>query len=349
MLRIKQWIIGTLCGLFVSFHIAVVGGLIGCPESLKLADTYSGGWTADRSQGRRNDDPDLIWEVPEWKDAGQGQTRLLYRDYKKVSGKTYQPRYQSKSPSCVGQAVAAAVDFLACVEILAGEPERMPPAPASAEVIYGLSRIEIGNVSRKYGGGSHNLWAVQAITQYGVVAQLNYPLIRQDLRKPSSSKAILFGRKGIPSGLEEVARVHPITDYVSIDSYEECRDAIYMGHPVVVGSNQGFGKKGRTRDSEGFLSPPWRLFFPSTWNHSMVIIGVCDQDRRGCLILNSWGSKWVKGPTRFGDEPKGSFWVDWDIIDRMVKQGDAFAIRGFKGYADYRVFSREETNVYNIN
>ncbi len=349
MLQIKQWIVGTLCGLFVSFHIAVVGGFIGCPEYLKLSDTYSGGWTADNSEGRRSEDPDLIWEVPEWKDAGQGQTRLLYQDYEKVAGKPYKPRAQGNAPSCVGQAVAAAVDFLACIEIMAGEPERLPPAPASAEVIYGLSRIEIGEVTRKFGGGSHNIWAVQAITRYGVVARLNYPLLNQDLRKPSPSKAVYFGRKGIPSGLEVVARIHPIKDYVSIDSYEECRDAIYTGHPVVVGSNQGFGKKKVRRDSEGFLSPPWRLFFPSTWNHSMVIIGVCDEGRRGCLVLNSWGTGWIRGAKRFGDEPLGSFWVDWDIIDRMVKQGDAFAIRGFKGYADYRLFSQEDENVYKID
>ncbi len=341
MLHLKQGIVGILCGVFISIHIAVVSGLIGYPEVFRRADTYRGGWTEDDGEDFRLSDSNLIWSVPEWVDVGKGQTRLLYKDYEKVTGRSYRPRVQGPAPSCVGQAVAAAVDFLAHVEIRAGDPERVPPAPAAAGVIYGLSRIEIGGLSRKAGGGSHNLWAVQAIQQYGVVARLNYPFLGQDLRKPSAKRAIYFGRRGIPLGLEMIAKIHPIKDYIAIDSYEECRDAIYMGFPVVVGSSQGFGEKRLTRDKDGFLSPPRRVFFPSVWNHSQAIIGVCDEDRRGCLILNSWGSNWVNGPKRFGSEPEGSYWVDWDIIDRMVKHKDAFAIRGFQGYADYRL---SETN-----
>lgn len=342
MLRLKRGVTGLFCGVFIAIHIAIIGGFIGSPGLFQRPSTYSGGWTDENEKDFRLGDSDLIWEVPEWGGVGKGQTRLLYKDYETVAGESYRPRNQNGAPSCVGQAVAAAVDFLAHIEIRAGERERIPPAPASAEVIFGLSRIEIGDVKRfgkKFGGGSHNIWAVRAIKEYGVVARLNYPSLGQDLRNPSPKKAIYFGRRGIPTGLEKVARLHPIKDYVSIDSYEECRAAIYMGYPVVVGSNQGFGDRPLTRDSEGFLSPPKRLFFPSKWNHSMVIIGVADQGRRGCLILNSWGTNWIRGPQRFGGEPAGSFWVDWDIIDRMVKQGDAFAIRGFVGYADYRLFN----------
>jgi hypothetical protein len=135
-----------------------------------------------------------------------------------------------------------------------------------------------------------------------------------------------------------IARLHPVKDYISVDSYEECRDCIYMGSPVVVGSSQGFGEGRLTRDEDGFLNPPRRVLFPSVWNHAMVIIAVSDEGRRGALILNSWGSNWVNGPMRYGDEPEGSFWVDWEIIDRMVKQGDSFALRGFKGYPHYRLW-----------
>jgi len=70
----------------------------------------------------------------------------------------------------------------------------------------------------------------------------------------------------------------------------------------------------------------------------MCIIGVCDEGRKGCLIMNSWGSNWVNGPKRFGDEPEGSFWVDWDIIEKMVAQGDSFAFRGFQGYPHYKLW-----------
>jgi len=340
MRSIKRILSGFLCCVFVSAHITAVTGLVGAPEAFKRGEVYSGGWEdrGNNADRRKSRDSNLIWSVEEWDNVGEGQTRLLYKDYKKVTGKTYVPRNQGKAPSCVGQAVAAAVDFLAHVEIRAGDPERRPPAPAAAGCIYGLSRVEIGGLGLKAGGGSHTIWACQAIQQYGVIARLNYPFLGHDLRQPSSERAIEFGATGLPTGLEMIAKIHPVKDYISVDSYEEARDCIYMGCPIAVGSSQGFGEGRLTRDSDGFLNPPRRLLFPSTWNHCMTVIGVCDEGRKGVLILNSWGSSWVNGPYRFGDEPQGCFWVDADIFDKMCKQGDCFALRGFSGYPNYRLW-----------
>jgi hypothetical protein len=237
--------------------------------------------------------------------------------------------------------VAAAVDFLAAVEIADGQPERAPPARASAATIYGYSRQEIGEVKSNFGGGSHNLWAVQAIQQYGVVARLRYGLIGVDLREADPARCIKYGMNGVPDSLDFVARLHPVRDYISIGSYEELRDAIVNGCPVVIGSNQGFGAdSGQVRDKDGFLSPPRRWWRPSVWNHSMVVIGVCDEGRTGVLFLNSWGDNWISGPNRFPDTPEGCFFVDSKIVDLMVKQGDSFAIRSYKGYARYNIWGR---------
>jgi hypothetical protein len=64
----------------------------------------------------------------------------------------------------------------------------------------------------------------------------------------------------------------------------------------------------------------------------MVVIGIDDKHTRpGALVMNSWGTNWVSGPTRH-DQPVGSFWVDAEVIDRMVKQKDSFALSGFIGY-----------------
>lgn len=331
----KKIVAGFFCGIFTTCHIAATCGLLGAPEALQR-DVYQGGWEAKAD--RRDGDPNLTWSVPEWDGVGEGGTRLLYKDYKEVHGTDYVPRNQGQAPSCVGQATAAAVDILAAVQIRGGMPERGPPAIASAEVIYGLSRIEVGGLNGPNFGGSHNVWAARALRQYGAVANLNYPLIGVDLRVPSPSTAVKYGYEGVPVGIEHIAKLHPVMEYVAIDSYEELRDAVYMGCPVTIGSNVGFGEGKRTRDKEGFLNRPSRLFFSSTWNHSMVVIGVCDEGRKGALILNSWGSGWINGPTRFGDEPEGCFWVDAKVIDQMVKQGDSFALRGFQGYPQYRIW-----------
>ncbi len=312
---------------------------------LTNSTAFQGGWSSTDTFNinvARALDPNLKWSIPDdWTDAGQGKTRLLSDDYEKVHGHPYQPRYQGKAPSCVGQAVAAAVDFLAVTDITSGQLERAPPAQASAEIIYGLSRQEIGQLGPLVGGGSMNIWAVQALQQYGAVAQLNYALMGHDLRTPDPKLAIKFGVEGCPDGLEKIAKLHPVKNYYAINSYEDVRDAINAGCPVVIGSRQGFGSGVRTRDADGFLNPPRRLFFPSRWNHSMVAIGVCDSGRKGVLILNSWGKEWINGPNRFDSCPQGSFFVDASIIDSMVKQKDSYAVQGFKGYRRFNIFNRK--------
>jgi len=301
-----------------------------------------GGWDDGGMTELRLNDPNLLMDIPdEWRGQGEGQTRLLFQDYASVHGATYTPRNQGGAPSCVGQSVAAAVDFLAAVEIFSfDQAERAPPGPAAACAIYGLSRQEIGGLGPNKGGGSHNLWACQAIQQYGVLARLRYPMLGFDLREASVSRAIKFGSQGLPRSLEVISKIHPVQDYVAIDSYQDLRDAVFMGYPVVIGSSQGFGNGKLRRDSEGFLNPPFRIFRPSVWNHAMCCIGMCDVGRKGALLLNSWGTEWVSGPDRFPNTPEGCFFVDASIIDRMVKMGDSYAIRGYRGYADYRIFRR---------
>ena len=294
------------------------------------------GWTESGEYWREHD-PYLLSSIPsEWVGQGRGRVRLLYQDYRIVLGQTYDTRSQGNAPSCVGQAAAAGVDFLAAVEIAQGQPERLPPARVAVEPIYGLSRIEVGGLGPAAGGGSHCLWACQAMQRYGVVFQQNYALIGYDLTKYSTDLCKDFGRNGVPESIELLSKIHPVQDYIQINSYEELRDAIYQGCPVIIGSNVGFGKKsGARRDSEGYLTPPW---FTAPWAHAMVCIGMADDGRPGGLILNSWGHNWISGPQKFGDEPNGSFWVDKRVLERMISQGDAYALRSFQGFPHYKLY-----------
>ena len=334
MLATKKILAGLLCLFFfsvTSYSLVVPSQGRGFSGGEEYAgEEYAGGWQEAEPQEKERDNF-LILDLPhDWRGGGAGKTRLLHDDWLTVHKTPYVPREQKRAPSCVGQAVAAAVDFLAAVEIASGEPERSPPARASAATIYGYSRQEIGNIGPNFGGGSHNLWAVQAIQKYGVIAELRYGLIGVDLREADPAQCIKYGWEGVPDSLDFVARLHPVRDYISIDSYEELRDAIVNGCPVVIGSNQGFGNKDTARrDKDGFLVPPRRRWRPSIWAHSMVVIGVCDEGRTGALFLNSWGSGWISGPSRFPTTPQGCFWGDAESVERRVKQGDAFASRRF--------------------
>lgn len=325
-------------GLGLSVLMAALIGAVNKPEPPQ----YDGGWTKISVEQEEANDRYLLADLPnDWEGTGAGKTRLLYQDYEKVHGHAYVPRAQGRAPSCVGQSAAAACDILAAVEIRSGESERAPPAGASAEVIYGLSRHQIGEISSNFGGGSHCLWAAQALQKYGVVPLRNYPLIGYDLREPSAKMAVKLGYEGAPLGLQLIAKQHPVLEYVKVESWSDLRDAIYNGSPVMVGSRQGFGSKNNARrDSDGFLKPPSGWLRKSVWRHAMVIIAMSDEGREGALILNSWGANWVKGPKRFGDEPDGSFWVDKSVIHRMMVYGDSYAVMNFKGYPAYNLWKR---------
>jgi hypothetical protein len=67
-------------------------------------------------------------------------------------------------------------------------------------------------------------------------------------------------------------------------------------------------------------------------HNCMCFAGVDDSFRRpGLLCVNSWGPDWISGSTRL-DQPAGSFWVDADVVNAMLRMQDSFAPSGYVGY-----------------
>lgn len=68
----------------------------------------------------------------------------------------------------------------------------------------------------------------------------------------------------------------------------------------------------------------------------MAGIGVRHGRRPGGLIWNSWGPSSNSGPHYPDDMPppfRGStFWVDADVLERMLRQGDSFAMSAYDGF-----------------
>jgi hypothetical protein len=284
------------------------------------------------------------------KGSGKGQVVLLYKALERALGGAIVPHYQ-KIGDCVGQAMGFGVDSLTAAQIyILGRAEQFK-AKVATEVLYAGSRFEIGyqlhgSALIRRGDGSHVTWCAEFAQDYGVLPRGKYG--EYDLSEYDSRLARSWGRTGVPDELEPTLKEHPVRTFALVRNYEEVRDAIANGYPVIVGSDVGFdycrrhnrGGDGRPgRDEAGFLVPC------GTWYHAMCFIGVDDESGRpGVLCMNSWGPNWVAGGTRH-DQPIGSFWIDAEVVDRMCEQGDTVAISDLLGFAskpeiiDYNLFT----------
>jgi hypothetical protein len=225
--------------------------------------------------------------------------------------------------NCVGHGFGLGVDVLTAVRIsMFGQPERWV-TKAATEIIYAGSRVEVGE-GKIRGDGSLGTWAAEFIRDWGVLLRKAYLNGAYDYTEYSGPLSRTLGKSGVPDDLEPLCREHPVKTCALVQSWEECRDAVANGYPVVMCSNTGFNT---TRSRDGFLRRTRR-----PWFHAMLIHGIDDSYKRaGGLIQNSWGADWVDGPTRH-DQPAGSFWADARTIDRAMKQGDSIALSGYVGY-----------------
>lgn len=254
-------------------------------------------------------------------DSGKGKVVLLYKALQTVLGRPIPPREQAIG-DCVSWGYAHCIDVLSAVEIvLRGESEKWV-AECATEWIYGASRVIQGGGRLRNMDGSLGSWAQAAVKDNGTLIRKDYGK-GIDLSRYSGKRAKEWGYSALPHEMEVVADEHPVQATALIKSYEEARDAIANGYPVAVCSDVGFTM---SRDSDGFSRRQ------GSWAHCMAFTGVDDENRRpGLLCQNSWGD-YVQGGTRH-DQPVGSFWVDADAADAMLRQSDSYALSNFKGYS----------------
>jgi hypothetical protein len=255
---------------------------------------------------------------------GDDKDVLLSDGVKMLIGKHLPARNQNPIGSCVGFASTSAVEYLLCLQAL--ERGMGPDAfrDLAQEVLYALSRVEIGG-GRIPGDGSVTAWAGEAARRYGVIWRAVHG--KYDLTKYSPALCRSWGRSGLPDELEPLAKQAPVKGISFARNATEMAKAIRQGYPMAMGSVVGFGSRGPwTRDADGFLRASGQ------WGHCMAVIGVIGGNRPGFLFLNSWGPDWVRGPTGKYDLPPGSFFVDWNTADRMAREGDCVIFSDAVGF-----------------
>lgn len=215
---------------------------------------------------------------------------------------------------CVSHSTRNACDLSRAVEIHLGEPEGWV-ARGATEAIYGCRNHS--------GQGMSCSQAARFVNSTGgLLVRKDYGDV--DLSKYNSSLGTRWGKKtvGVPDDLVEEAKEHQVMTVSYITSLDEVRDALANGYGVSCCSGYGFSSK---RDSEGFAKQQ------GGWSHAMAWTAVDDKHSRpSVLVQNSWG-KWNSGPKRHG-QPDGSFWIDFDVAERMIKQRGTWAFSNVDGF-----------------
>jgi len=293
-------------------------------------DGHSFGWLADQDQIAANLDPVRTTQfaaTPAGQVAQGDEDVFLYRTVRKVNarGPPWYPNINQGSVGCcVGAGSKHGTDVVQATAIASGQ--QFEWKPASAEVIYSMSRIDVGGGQIR-GDGSVGRWACEAMKN-GALAPME-KIGAHDLTQFSPARARQWGSTGVPREVKDVAKGHPVKGAALVKSAVDVKRAIGQSYPVVVCSDVGFNNRDGsvgTRDKDGFCAAR------GTWPHCMCFIGWRNGSRPGALCLNSWGDTAHGGPVWPDDQPVAAFWVEEATVQRMVSQGDSFALSDVQGF-----------------
>lgn len=251
------------------------------------------------------------------------QRMMLYDVVRKVLGKDTE-NYPQQIGDCVSFGMKNAIEYLQCCEILLkGDFERF--RPIFPPYLYGTGRIYVGGGRLGNSDGSLGSWMADAVVKYGTI-----PSDEEGVPKYSGSVAKSWGGPNGKVHLDkwkELGQKH-LGSAAKINNWDELVAAICNGYPVTIASNQGFVMEA---DSEGFHAPR------GTWNHQMAIIGVDNEHRTPyAIILNSWGDAHgkLKDFKTNEDLPIGCLRVKKGVVERMIRQGETFAISNLDGFEE---------------
>jgi len=222
---------------------------------------------------------------------------------------------------CVSFSFTTAVNYLLAVQ--QSQNGRHELHRAYPPYSYGASRIWIGKGKVGGGDGSIVAWAVQsAMTDdIGILAF-------DDPNVPPYSGAIAkqWGARGPPAAFKTVAGKRVVKSASPVRSGIEARDAICNGYPVPFGAM--FGSTD-IKPRDGRMVARWN----TRWAHAMCLVaydGSAGAGKEYFYCLNSWGENAHPDPMQ--GEPPGGFWISFNDVNRICREGDAWAISNLDGF-----------------
>ena len=255
----------------------------------------------------------------------------------KVLGKVLPSWDQGQVGCCVSFGWGRGVQDLLLLQVANGAAEEWPGHQVATEEIYGGSRVQIGHNQLGREDGSTGAWAGQFVHEYGVLLRQSYAG-GINLSTYSESLTRQWSNSGVPAGLLPECRKHAVRGIAQIGNSDEAWAALGNGYPIPICSDVGFASPLK----DGFCAQS------GSWGHCMLLRGRFMHPTHGkCFVIqNSWGNYLKPGPG--GDQidttdrgkvqlPQGCFATTAAIIDRIVKEGDSFAVSSFEGFPNQKV------------
>lgn len=199
----------------------------------------------------------------------------------------------------------------------------------ATEVLYALSRVEVGQGRLRGSDGSVGAWAAKALTDFGWISRPELDRLGVG-GKYSGARAKQWGDSGLPNSLEPAAIQHTLADMTPVRNFNDLAFHTQNYRVVAICSNVGFENAGNgsqvRRDAQGFATPR------GTWGHCMTVVSSRMGNRPGGLLTNQWPTGSVVGPMGDVEIPPCSWWVDAHVLDSMLAQNDSFTGTKVKGY-----------------
>ena len=250
----------------------------------------------------------------------------------KMSGSYLLNHHQTRS-DCTSHGAAGAMEDEQMVEIMwRGTAAEFKPI--CTEPLYGGAVVTIMGWTGD--NGAYTNAPLKYAIDYGFLPRGVYG--SYDLTNYNDNLVLQFCRNGVPSILLEPQSEMRLRTIVPVHSYEEGSAFLRQGYSVVGGSNQGFSM---TRDKDGFCKPQ------GSWAHCTRFRGRRTGRRPGWAYGQSWGAGVPGGPKnitldsgRVLELPEGTFFVDPDTINRMIRQGEFYAVSKMDSFKtlDYKFY-----------
>lgn len=249
-------------------------------------------------------------------------------------------RFAQGIGDCVSWGWEIAGTLVVAVDIVTKSVSIEWPGVMATEPIYGGSRVEaVGKSRGGWSDGSYGAAAAKWASKWGYIARQDYSkftginehnLVRYDAKKAKNWGNFGCGGERDEGKLDAIAKKYPAREVIQVKTFDDAVRMLESGYAIAVCSNVGFDGK---RRSDGFKDAR------GTWYHCMTFYGVKyndDGEAIAVACMQSWGnSEGEDNAAEFGANPevaKCSWWVNRSTANRMLSQGDSYAVTGINGF-----------------